>query len=155
MKKLLLVGLLLGAFSTQAATTGTLNLIGIIPKKVEITVTPKAAASTLDLTTTATDLSVATVTGKSNVLLGYKITITSANLGKLINSGSASPLANEVAYTMKLDAAAVTLTAPTVLNFTGLAPFSKDVNISYTGVDAADYKEGNYTDTVTFSIAAN
>jgi hypothetical protein len=155
MKKLLLIAMILGSFSTQAATVGTLNLIGIIPKKVEITVTPKPAASTLDLTTTATNLSVATVTGKSNVLLGYKITIASANLGKLINSGSATPLLNEVAYTMKLDAATVALTAPTVLNFTGLAPFTKDVTVSYTGVAAEDYKEGNYTDTVTFTIAAN
>jgi hypothetical protein len=155
MKKFLLIAMILGSLSVNATTFGTLNLIGIIPKKVEITVTAKPAASTLDLTTTESNLSVATVTGKSNVIAGYKITIASANLGKLINSGSATPLANEVAYTMKLDAATVNLATSTALSFTGLAPFTKDVTVSYTGVDAADYKEGNYTDTVTFTIAAN
>lgn len=156
MKKLLFLSMIFVTISTQAAsTTGTLNLIGIVPKKVDITVTPKTVASSLNLETTASDLSVATLTGKSNSPAGYTITIASTNLGKLINSGSAAPLANEVTYTMKLDSTSVDLTTSTVLSFTGQAPFTKDVNISYTGVDASDYKVGNYTDSITFTIAAN
>ena len=155
MKKLLLLSAIFLSLSTQAATVGTLNLIGIVPKKVEITVTPKPSASTLDLTTTATDLSVGTVTGKSNVNAGYKITIVSANTGKLINSVASPTLLTQVGYTMKLDAASVNLAAPTQLNFTGKSPFTKDVTVSYTGIDAVLYEEGNFTDTVTFTISAN
>lgn len=143
------------SLSTQAATVGTLNLIGIVPKKVEITVTPKPIASTLDLTTTASDLSVGTVTGKSNVNAGYKLTIISANAGKLVNSVASPVLLTQVSYTMKLDAASVNLTSSTELNFTGKTPFTKDVTISYTGIDAVLYEEGNFTDTVTFTISAN
>lgn len=155
MKTLLLLSAIFLSLSTQAATVGTLNLLGTVPKKVEIVVTAKPSASTLDLTTTATDLSVGTVTGKSNVNAGYKLTIVSANTGKLTNSVASPTLLTQVSYTMKLDAASVNLAAPAELSFTGKAPFTKDVTVSYAGVDAVLYEEGNFTDTVTFTISAN
>lgn len=151
MKKSLL---LLTLFSTSAfsATTGTLNLLGIIAKKVEITVSPKPAAITLDLETTASNLSVATLTGKSNVLLGYKISVSSANLGKLIHTSAPTQF---VPYTLKIDAASVNLTTGQQISYTGLGTYTKDVSISYTGVDGFSYQQGDYTDVVTFSIVAN
>jgi hypothetical protein len=140
------------SFSANSATSGNLVLTGIIPKKVEITVTPKASASTLDLETTQTNLSVATLTGKSNALLGYKISVSSANLGKLVHTSSPT---NFVNYTLKIDSSSVNLATGGFVNYTGLAPFTKDVNISYTGVDGFSYSEGNYTDTITFTISGN
>lgn len=151
MKKLLILSVFI-ANSALAATTGTLNLIGIIPKKVEITVTSKPVASALDLETTASNLSVGTLTGKSNVNAGYKISVVSANAGKLVHSTVSTEFIN---YTLKIDAASVSLAGTGFLSFTGKAPFTKDVNISYTGVDAFTKEDGTYSDTLTFTISAN
>lgn len=155
MKRLLLAFGLLLSLNVFSATIGTLNLVGTIPKKVEIVVTPKPSASTLALETTQTNLSVATLTGKSNSNVGYTITIASSNAGKLVNSIASPVLSTEVSYTMKVDSTSVALASSTSLSFTGKTPFTKDVTVSYTGVDASLYEEGSYTDTVTFTIAAN
>lgn len=158
MKRLLIAAMLLTSLTTMGATTGTLLLQGTVAKKVEITVAPKSIATTLDLETTQTDLSVASVTGKSNSNTGYKITVTSTNLGKLKNPVASPTLLAEVSYTMKLDSAAIALTtaAGTSIDYTGKGPFPiKDVKISYTGVNADLYEPGTYTDSVLFTIAAN
>lgn len=140
------------SFNLMSATTGTLVLTGVLAKKVEITVTPKPAASALDLETTQSNLSVATLTGKSNVNAGYKITVSSANLGKLVHSSSPTDFVN---YTLKIDAASVALTSSSFVNYTGKGSFSKDVSISYTGVDPFGLENGSYSDTLTFTISAN
>lgn len=145
-----LITLLLSITTANAATTGTLVLVGVIPKKVEITVTPKPVASSLDLETTQSNLSVATLTGKSNVSAGYKITVSSANNNKLVHTVNNTQFVN---YTMNIDGSAAN--SGTQINYTGKGSFTKDVRISYTGIDGYLYDEGNYTDTVTFTITAN
>lgn len=152
LKNLFMVVLFSLSLTVMGATSGTLVLTGIIAKKVEITVTPKPAASALDLETTQSNLSVATLTGKSNVNAGYRITVSSANLGKLVHSSSPTDFVN---YTLKIDSAPVSLTASSFVNYTGKGTFSKDVNISYTGVDPFDLESGTYSDTLTFTISAN
>lgn len=147
-----ILAFLLSIGSLKAATTGTLALTGIIPKKVEITVSPTPAASNLNLELTQSNLSVATLTGKSNVNAGYKITVISSNLGKLVHTVNNTQFVN---YTLKLDTTSLPLTSPSFVNYTGKGTYSKDVNISYTGVDGFNFDDGNYTDTLTFTISAN
>ncbi|MBY0412751.1 MAG: hypothetical protein K2Q18_01230 [Bdellovibrionales bacterium] len=156
MRKLLTATTLL-VLSTSAfsATTGTLLLQGIVAKKVAITVTPVAIAAALDLETTQTDLKVATVNEQSNSKTGYKVTITSANLGKLKRTDGAEVFP----YTLKYSGASVALSTSTGTSFTSTAAsvvnVNKDLNVSYTGVSESLMVEGTYADTLTLNIASN
>jgi hypothetical protein len=135
-----------------AATSGTLVLRGYVSKKVEVNVTPLSISQILDLETTVTNLQVATLTGKSNVNNGFKLSVSSLNNGKLVNT--TDPLAT-VDYTMKIDNTLIPLNGTGVLNYTSLGTFIKNINISYIGVDPLVYTEGEYNDTDIFTITAN
>lgn len=138
--------------SSFAATSGTLLLKGTIAPVVSIAVSAEAIASTLDLTASPANLKVASVNEKSNSNTGYKVTISSANLGVLKNG-----TADSVTYTMTYDNASVNLASPAVQTHTSAAAVNvnKDVKISYTGRPQDQLVAGDYTDTVTFTIAAN
>jgi predicted SPOUT superfamily RNA methylase MTH1 len=157
MKKLVIASTLLAltTASSFAATTGTLLLQGVVAQKISLTVTSQAVASTLDLSTTQTDLNVASVNEKSNSKTGYKVTITSSNLSKLKRADGAEV----VAYTMKYGGATVDLSlaagATIANNAASSINVNKSVAISYTGATAESMVEGTYADTVTFTIAAN
>ena len=157
MKKLLTATALLAITTTSAfsATTGTLLLQGIVPKKVAIVVTAQSVASALDLDTTQADLKVATVNEQSNSKTGYKVTITSANLGKLKRTDGAEVFA----YTLKYGGAAVALSTSTGTSFTNSTAaavnVNKDLAISYSGVANESMVEGTYADTLTLNIASN
>lgn len=156
MKKFLAVTTLLALTTTSyAATTGTLLLQGVVTQKISVSVTPASAASTLDLTSNQTDLSVASVNEISNSKTGYKLTISSANLGKLKRTDGSDVFA----YSMKYNGSAVALgsaAGTTITNSSAAAVnANKSVTISYTGAAAETMVEGTYADTVTFTIAAN
>ena len=156
MKELVLTTTLLALSSFSfAATTGTLLLQGTVPQRISLVITPQAIAATLDLSTSQTDLTVASVKEQSNSKTGYKMTVASANLSKLKRTDGAEVFS----YTMKYNGSAVVLTTAagvTITNSTGSAVnVSKNVSISYTGVAAESMVEGSYADTVTFTIAAN
>lgn len=152
MKKLL-VALTLSTltFSGFAATSGTLLLKGQIAPLLSIAVTPESVASALDLTTTQSNTKVATVQEKSNSNTGYKVTISSQNLGVLKNS------LHTFVYSLSYNGQALNLASPvTQTNSSSAAvTVNKNVNISYTGVPADQLVAGDYTDTITFTIAAN
>lgn len=156
MKKILAVTALL-TLSTSAfsATTGSLLLQGLVAKKVSITVAAEAVASALDLETSQTNLKVATVNEKSNSNTGYKVTITSANLGKL-KRASGTEVFN---YSLKYGGAAVGLSTAAGTVFTSSAAASvnvnKDLTVTYTGVANELMVEGTYSDTLTLDIASN
>ena len=61
------------------------------------------------------------------------------------------------AYVLKYDGATLDLASTVVQNHASAAAVAvnKDVTISYTGIAADLMVAGDYTDTVTFSIAAN
>lgn len=145
------------SLSSQAfsSTTGTLILQGTVAKKVSIAVTAQSVASALDLETTQADLKVATVNEQSNSKTGYKVTITSANLGKLKRADGAEVFN----YTLKYGGSAVGLTTAIGSTFTNSAGavvnVNKDLAISYTGVSGSLMVEGTYADTLTMNIAAN
>ncbi len=155
MKKLLTALTLITIFvNANAATTGTLLLQGVITKKLSIEVNPATVASSLDLTTTQTDLTVASVREKSNSNTGYKVNIKSANLGKLKRS-SGSEVIN---YSLKYGSTVADLstTAGQTINNAGASVTNdlKDVKISYTGTPEESLVEGTYSDTVTFEISS-
>lgn len=157
MKKLLIATALFAITSTSvfAATSGSLLLQGIVAKKVSIVVTSQAVASALDLETSQSDLKVASVNEKSNSKTGYKVTITSANLGKLKRTDGAEVFS----YTLKYGGAAVGLSTSAGTVFTNSSASSvnvnKDLAISYSGVAGETMVEGTYADTLTLNIASN
>ena len=156
MKNLFLATTLLALSSTSfAATTGSLLLQGTVVQKISLAVTAVPVASALVLSTSQTDLAVASVNEQSNSKTGYKITIASANLSNLKRTDGPDVFG----YTMKYNGSAVSLTSVAGTTITNSAASSvnvnKSVSISYTGVAPELMVEGTYADTVTFSIAAN
>jgi hypothetical protein len=156
MKNVLLTSALMVLTTTSfAATTGTLLLQGVVAQKISVSVTAAAAASTLDLSTSQTDLAVASVNEASNSKTGYKMTISSANLGKLKRTDGADVFS----YSLKYNGSAVglsTAAGTTITNASAAAVnANKSVTVSYTGVAPESMVEGTYADTVTFTIAAN
>lgn len=156
---LLLVATL--AIGLSAATTGNLTLTGVVNGVLDITVTPEAAATGLDLVTSQTDLKVATINEKSNKSSGYTVMLESANAK---SASSATPTLNSISgngdslsYSLKYNGSAVTFTngVATVTDSTATTSatgVNKDLLISYVGDNSLS--EGSYEDTLTFTIAA-
>lgn len=138
---------------TYAATSGSLLLKSIVPKVFSVVVNPTTLASTLPLETTQANSTVAGVALKANTQNGYKVTITSANTGKLVHQTNA---ASTMPYTMKFDGQSVNLSTGTTLVFNTSGPTNKNapVQISYTGVPYSSLQQGDYTDTVTFTVSS-
>lgn len=152
MKKIILAASLTAlSFTSLAATTATLLLKGKINPIVSIQVTPEAIATTLDLTTTQASTKVATVQEKSNISSGYKVTISSQNQGALKNDQ------HSMAYSMSYGGQVLNLASPVTQtnSATTAVAVNKNVTISYTGVPAEQLVAGDYTDTITFTIAPN
>ena len=149
----ILVGGVFLASNVFAATSGTLLLTGFIPKQVSIVVTPLAAASNLNLEVSQTSLNVGSLTGSSNSGAGYRISVASTNLGKLVHTSTPTSF---VPYTLKIDTSTYNLGTGSFIDFTGIGNFTaKQISISYTGVDGNLFKDGSYTDSIVFSISAN
>lgn len=143
------------SFSAIAATSDDLKLKGKVPKKLSILVTPEAIALNLDLETTQTALKVASVNEKSNSNSGYKIEADSLNDGKLVNQGD---ITQSITYSMTYDGNPVNLTTTDEVKnvpASGLYDDDSEVKIAYVGADHETRVEGNYTDTITFTISAN
>ena len=151
--KSLLTFILLISTNTFAATSGTLVLQGIVPQVISVTVTPASAASSLDLTSSQTNLVVASVNESSNAKLGYKVSLSSSNSGALKRVGGTETMS----YTLKYNGTAANLatTATVTTTSSGLTNVNKSIDISYTGVPSTQMVEGTYTDTLTLNITAN
>lgn len=140
--------------SAFAATTGTLLLKGTVPRLLELTVNAEAVAATLPLDTTQSGTLVAVINEKSNSKTGYNVSVSSANQGQLVHESDAS---STIAYSLDYNGNGVDLVNGETFTYsfpTG-ANNNRDVEISYTGVPHENLIEGDYTDTVTFTIAAN
>jgi hypothetical protein len=156
MKKIYLLafGFVMMAKLTQAATTGNLLIKGTVPALLSIAITPEPLASTLPLDTTQTDSKVATIQELSNSNSGYQVAITSSNLGKLVHESVGTSFIN---YSVKYDGNSVDLANGQTFSYPAAAAVAnnRDVEISYTGIDHQSLIEGDYADTVTFTISAN
>lgn len=153
MKSFIALATLALTTTTFAATSGTLLLKGQVSQVLSITVTPETIAATLPLDVSQVDTKVATVNEQSNSSTGYKVTISSSNLGSLKRSGGTQLFP----YSLKYAGAAVNLASPQIFSNPSAASVNvnKNVTISYTGVPAAQMVAGEYSDTVLFEIAAN
>lgn len=141
--------------SALAATSGIITLQGVVPKVVAVTVTGVPPFNALDLTTTQTNLPVANINEQSNDTNGYTVTAASANDGQLKNGAVGS-----IAYTARYNAVsfALTVTPVTITTVAGsvaVVNVTKSLTISYTGTPSASNMSGTYSDTLTFTIAAN
>lgn len=140
----------LGVF---AQTTGTLLLNGNVPQILSIAVNPEPIAANLPLDETQVDTKVASVHEMSNSVSGYQVSVSSMNQGALVHESVSSSF---VSYQLKYDGSVVDLSGDTFSHPASSAvSVHRDVEISYTGVDHEQLIEGNYLDTVTFTISAN
>ncbi len=158
MKKILILATVF-SFSSFAATTGTLVLKGTVPAVLEIDVTGNAAATTLPLDTVVTgsnEITVASVNEKSNSSTGYDVSISSDNGGFLVHETVGS---SKVAYGITYDGAAVNLASGETFQnpSSSYADVDKDVVVNSLAGSAnyAGLLEGEYQDTLTFTISAH
>ncbi|MGK5088446.1 fimbrial protein [Bdellovibrionota bacterium FG-2] len=153
-KTLIIASSVAFAVNTQAATTGTITLSGAVAAATAIVVTPAAGYNALDLSTTQSNLNVATVREINNTTLGYTVKVASTNAGLLKNGTLGS-----VTYTAQYNSSGFTLSA-TPQTVTTSAPANSIVNVtkpltvSYTGTAAENLMQGSYSDTLTFTITS-
>lgn len=145
--------LTLTSFSLKAATTATLLVKGVVPQILSIAVSAETIATSLPLSTSQTNTKIATIQEKSNSQTGYKVTISSANQGKLVRTGGSQ----QFSYSMSYNNSTLNLNSSVVLTNSGSSAVTvnKDLKISYTGVASHLMVAGDYVDTLTFTIAAN
>lgn len=155
MKKLFVLLLTFTTFTAYSATTGLINLYGLIPVVLAIVVSPLPVAGNLVLNTTQTNLKVAAVAEVSNSTTGYKIKVASTNSGTLKHTNTI----NTITYTARYDTTSFTLSnIPVVVKNVGTGGIyvdSSDLDISYTGLPDSDRLAGAYSDVLTISIEAN
>jgi hypothetical protein len=140
--------------ASEAASTGTLTLQGVVPNVTSITVTPVSGYNTLDFSVTQTNLVVAQVTEENNTSVGYAVTVSSLNGGALKNGSSSIP------YTARYGGSGFSLTAlgtqvTNVSSQASVVSTAKNLDISYTGAPHSQRVSGTYSDTLTFTIQGN
>lgn len=142
-------------FPVMAATTGTLTLSGTVAPSYAITITPNAAATSLDIAGGETNTQVAVVNEQANSDAGYVIRISSATDGYLAHDTIGT---EKVAYTVRYGGggAVAPTTVSQVFKTSGALSSPANVNstvtISFSG--RAGAASGIYSDTLTFEIAA-
>ena len=156
MKQLLLTAIIFLSITTNAASTGTLLLSGVVEPVNDISIAPTASATTLNITNGEITKLVATATETSNNLTGYKITMRSTNSSKLVHTIDNSKFTT---YTISYNGGpyiSLTTTDQEVKNVTslnGLTTQSSDIKVNVVAYPTAP--TGTYNDLVTISIAAN
>jgi hypothetical protein len=146
------------SFQVFAASSGTLNLSGVVAVVNEISVNAQSQATTLDIEAGESNLLVADVQETSNNLAGYTIQLYSLNAGELQNASDASKKTN---YQLSYDGGSLItppstsspLTVKTVSSLAGRTTNSSQVKVNVTPYTNAP--AGTYSDVVTFSIVAN
>ena len=155
MKKAILVIVgLLASVTTFAASTGDLTISGTVALINDIVITPKAAATALNILAGEAGKSVADVSETSNSVTGYKISMRSANASKLVNLSNATKM---TAYTVSYDGGSyVSLTNSDQVvkssSTSSLVTDSSDVSVNVTAFGTAP--AGTYQDVITISISS-
>lgn len=151
----------IAAAPVVAQETGSLTLQGTVPEILEITVTGTGNYNSLDLTTDANSLVVATVNERTNSKTGYTVTVKSLNAegagsNQAFFAGNDPVNTDTLNYGISYGGSAVTLDGSglaTVTDSAGKTPGTgqnNDVAITYTG---AFLNADTYTDTLVFTIA--
>lgn len=156
---------LLAAGSAHAATSAGITLSGVVQAFLNITVTPTASASSLDLTAAVTNLKVATVKAESNNLAGYGITVSSANRLASQCTGANGPCfyspvagGSNLGFTLVRDAVNVSFsgasgTFVTKSSRSIVGGDLYDAKVTYDGSSANLPQASNYNETLTFAIS--
>ena len=152
--------MIIGAATVSAQTSGSITLTGTVSAILQITVTPVAGYDSLDLTTSQTNLAVATVNEKSNNAAGYTVSIESTNAAAtssttayLEGATHGETLDYSVSYggtPVSLDASGQAIVTDEAAKTTS-AGVDNSVQITYTG---AFLNADSYSDTLTFTITA-
>lgn len=140
------------SLSALAATTGTLQLQGIVGTTFSISVASQTGAMNLDILNGESAKLVGIATETTNNSAGYKVTMSSANGGELKN-GSLDFVQYKVSYNGGT-AVTPTLLAATVKTSSVPQPagVSSNITVTFTGKPTA--LAGTYSDTLTLTIAA-
>lgn len=141
-------------FFMQEASAMSVNLLlrGTVPRVLELEINNEIITSNLPLNITQNNVLIAQVIEKSNSNTGYTISITSVNQGRLVHE--TNPL-ESIVYTLQYNGQPVNLTSPqTFLDLTK-GRKTRDLTISYIGIEQESMLEGQYSDNITFSITAN
>jgi len=153
--------ILAAALPLSAATTATLSLSGVVPAVLEISVTPELVASNLPITTTVSDLAVATVLERSNKKAGYTVSLESASAkarGTALPAFVSAESSDVLSYSISYDGNAVSFSSGSAVvssekTRTGMSGISRAVTVSFDGASAF-LDESTYSDTLTFTISA-
>ncbi len=134
-----------------AGDSGALQLRGLVPLVCSIQVDPTQAATSLDLSSSHTDVAVASVTETCNSSAGYTIEVYSLGNGSFLGELDA------VSYMLKYDETQADLSSSGVLvtsvaGRTSPAGVTKAVTVSYAA--ATSQSGGTYVDTLVFTVAA-
>lgn len=156
-----------GAFLALSAAAQANDIVfdiqGEVPLVCEGINNSIAAVEIVDLTSTA-EQTLGSITYKCNSAAGFTRTISSANAGLLIRTGSSGGNANSLAYNLGhgggsgLGFSATQLTTPVVTNLNGSTAFvngqTGSVKFSLPALPGSVYA-GTYADTVTVNVTAN
>ena len=147
-----------GIPAAGASAVGTIALAGSIPAQCSISVTPHASAQSLDLTQSATDLAVATVTEACNDARGYRVDLATENGRKtgLLVQGAVN--GDEIPYSVSYGGSPVSFSGGSarVTDSSERTPAGgaqKTVAVSYNGDPGL--ASGSYGDTLTLTLTAN
>lgn len=133
------------------ANTAKLDLLGVVASNCTIAVSPTAKASSLDLKGGETDTVVGTVTENCSSTRGYSVSITSTNAGQLRTGSATEPLIN---YTARYDDATGSLATTGLDTKRNKASFNLQRSLLVSLPANPQAIAGNYSDSVTFVIAA-
>lgn len=156
MKTFLTAFVMLATTSAMAATTGTLQIQGVVGVTNEIIINAKAEATALNIVGGENNRNVAEVTEKSNSPSGYKINMKSANAGRLVHT---TDNGKQTPYTVSYNGqSAISLhqtdqTVRTVSNLNNMTTNTAQVIVNVTPLSNA--MAGTYQDTITISIVSN
>lgn len=146
---------------TQTTDSDTLTIGGNVPQRVHIAVSAAAGAQSLDLMSDIQWTEIASVNERSNVRAGYEVSVSSAN-DWVLRGKYEDKDADTLAYQLRYDGVEKTLAEGPVVftvatdrtNERGKAGIDKSLEIKYFAANDNLY-DGDYEDTLTFTITAN
>ncbi len=133
-----------------AGESGKIELQGRVGENCTVAVTQLPKATALNIVAGEKEAQVANVVESCNIGVGYKVSLTSANAGKLLNPlTGAQPVGFDVAYDNATGAIMKELVA-----LRDGAQFDKQVPVMVSFPANPQAIAGTYSDTVTVTIAA-
>jgi hypothetical protein len=156
----------------QTTDSDVLNIGGNVPERADITITPVDSES-LDLQSVVSDRLIATIVERSNVRAGYTVAVESQNGFTLKGTADDAGRFDTLGYALDYDGEAVTNPGTTFATDTVLTAVhtfaaraartagtpgahtgdTKELKISCDALNVNLY-DGDYTDTLTFTITA-